>query len=53
DTPKKAKVRGVIEYMEARTIPHSKENVFRYYEVSHRQGWAMISNGSVDQRQHN
>ncbi|KAF2183649.1 hypothetical protein K469DRAFT_581963 [Zopfia rhizophila CBS 207.26] len=48
DTPKKAKVRGAIEYMEARGIPHFKQDVFHFYEVSHRQGWAMISEGSVD-----
>ncbi|KAF2195887.1 hypothetical protein K469DRAFT_734281 [Zopfia rhizophila CBS 207.26] len=40
DTPKRAKVRGAIEYMEARGIPHFKED-------------AMISEGSVDRRYHN
>jgi len=53
DTPKRAKIRGAIEYMEARKIPHSKADVFRYYGVSKRQGWAMVSEGSVDRRHHN
>jgi hypothetical protein len=53
DTPKRARVRGAIEYMEARNIPHDKEDVFRYNGVGHRQGWAMISKGSVDRRHHN
>jgi hypothetical protein len=52
DTPTRSCVRGAIEYMEARGIPHSKEDVFRFNQVSHRQGWAMISQGSVDRRHH-
>ncbi|KAH8702875.1 hypothetical protein GQ44DRAFT_717238, partial [Phaeosphaeriaceae sp. PMI808] len=39
--------------MEARGIPHSKADVFRFNGVSKRQGWAMISEGSVDRRHHN
>ncbi|KAF2193554.1 hypothetical protein K469DRAFT_734875 [Zopfia rhizophila CBS 207.26] len=50
ETPTKSRVRGAIEYMEARGIPHSKEDVFRFNAVSHRQGWAMISEGSEDRR---
>jgi hypothetical protein len=38
--------------MVAKGIPHSKEDVFRFNNVSHRQGWAMISNASVDRRHH-
>src|SRR4051812_8375298 len=52
-TPTKSKVRGTIEYLEAKNIPHFKEEVFRHFGVSHRQGWAMISEGSVDRRHHN
>jgi hypothetical protein len=52
DTPKRSCVRGAIEYMEARGIPHSKEDVFRFNQVSYRQGWAMISEGSIDRRHH-
>ncbi|KAF2194324.1 hypothetical protein K469DRAFT_727625 [Zopfia rhizophila CBS 207.26] len=51
EIPKKAKVRRAIEYMEAKIIPHFKEDVFRSFGVS--QGWAMISDGSVDRRHHN
>jgi hypothetical protein len=53
DTPKKSRIRGAIAYMEARNIPHSKEDVFRFNAVSHRQGWAIISEGSQDRRHHN
>ncbi|KAF2691386.1 hypothetical protein K458DRAFT_381244 [Lentithecium fluviatile CBS 122367] len=38
ETPTKARVRGAIEYMEARGIPHHKEDVFRLNGVSHRRG---------------
>jgi hypothetical protein len=53
NTPKRTKIWGAIEYMEARNIPHYKANVFDHFEVSQRQGWAMISEGSVDRRHHN
>lgn len=52
-TPKKAKVRGAIKYMEARGIKHLKADVFRHFKVSKRQGWAIISKGSVNQRHYN
>jgi hypothetical protein len=48
DTPKKAKVRGAIEYLEVQNIPHFKSRVFDHFKVSHCQGWAMISEGSED-----
>ncbi|KAF1942367.1 hypothetical protein EJ02DRAFT_454389 [Clathrospora elynae] len=41
-TPKKSRVCGAIEYMKAHGIPHSKEDVFCFNAVSHRQGRAMI-----------
>jgi len=50
DTLKRATIRGAIEYMEAKKIPHSKAEVFWYYGISKRQGWVMISEGSVDRR---
>ena len=53
DTPKRSRVKGAIEYVEARNIPHSKEDVFRFNAVSHRQGWAIISEGSKDRRHQN
>ena len=53
ETPTKSKVRGAIDYLEAKGIPHFKEDVFRHFGVSHRQGWAIISKGSVDRRHHN
>ncbi|KAH8693308.1 hypothetical protein GQ44DRAFT_160840 [Phaeosphaeriaceae sp. PMI808] len=42
-----------MEYMEAKNIPHFEEDVFRFFGVRHRQGWAMIFDGSVDKRHHN
>jgi hypothetical protein len=50
DTPKRSRVKGAIEYMEAWNIPHSKEDVFCFNAVSHHQGWAMILEGSKDRR---
>ncbi|KAF2626972.1 hypothetical protein BU25DRAFT_422285 [Macroventuria anomochaeta] len=52
DTPVKAKVWGAIEYLEAKEIPHYKEDVFQHFKVSHCQGWAMISDNSIDRRHH-
>ncbi|KAF1937160.1 hypothetical protein EJ02DRAFT_63509 [Clathrospora elynae] len=49
---KKATVRGVVEYLEAKNIPHFKSRIFDHFEVFHRQGWAMISEGSKDRRHH-
>ncbi|KAF1964030.1 hypothetical protein BU23DRAFT_585773 [Bimuria novae-zelandiae CBS 107.79] len=43
---------GAIEFMEAMNIPHFKQDVFNHFKVSHRQGWAMISENSVDRRHH-
>ena len=36
--PVKAKVKGAVEFMEAKGIPFFKEDVFRYFGVSHNQG---------------
>lgn len=49
-TSKKAKICGAIEYLEAQNIPHFKSRVFDHFKVSHRQGWAMISEGSEERR---
>src|SRR5690242_11098350 len=53
DIPTKAKVGGAVEFLEAKNIEHTKADVFRHFGVSHRQDWAMISEGSVDRRHHN
>jgi hypothetical protein len=52
NTPKKAKIQGTLEYLEAKYIPHFKQDVFDHFQVSHRQGWAMISEASKDRRHH-
>ncbi|KAF1938272.1 hypothetical protein EJ02DRAFT_354942 [Clathrospora elynae] len=49
---KKAEVCSTIEFMEAQNIPFFKQHVFDHFRVSHRQGWAMISDGSKDCRHH-
>jgi hypothetical protein len=53
DTPNKAKVRGAVEFLEAKGIPHFKSEVFDHFIVKHRQGWAMISEASEDRRHRN
>jgi hypothetical protein len=53
DTPTKAKVRGAVEFLEAKGIPHFKSEMFDHFNVKHRQGWAMISEASEDRRHHN
>jgi hypothetical protein len=52
DTLKKAKVHGAIGYLEAQNILHFKSWVIDHVKVSHRQGWAMISEGSEDRPHH-
>lgn len=53
DTPTKNKNRGAVEFNNAMRISYFKEDVFRHFGVSHRQGWAMISEHSEDRRHHN
>jgi hypothetical protein len=51
DTPKKAKIQGAIEFMEAKGIPFFKEDVFRHFGVSHNRGWQILRDSS--RRHHN
>ena len=41
-TPKKARVKGTIAYLEANNIPHFKERVFRFHRVSYNRGWQIL-----------
>ncbi|KAF2026267.1 hypothetical protein EK21DRAFT_115950 [Setomelanomma holmii] len=52
ETSIRAKVRGAIEFLEAKKIPYFKQDVFDHFAVSHRQEWAMISKASEDRRHH-
>jgi hypothetical protein len=38
--------------LEAQNIPHFKSRVFDHFKVSHRERWAIISEGSEDRRHH-
>lgn len=40
-TPKKAKVKGTIEYLERYGIPHFK-SVFQLHGVGHNSGWKIL-----------
>ena len=53
ETPRKARVKGAIDYMEARGILHFKVDVFRFNGVSKTRGWEMLKNDNeLDDRQH-
>ncbi|KAF2033625.1 hypothetical protein EK21DRAFT_58153, partial [Setomelanomma holmii] len=52
ETPTRAKVRGAIRFLEAKKIPYFKQDVFDHFAVSHRQGWAMISEAYKDRQHH-
>jgi hypothetical protein len=52
DTPTKARVRGAVEFLEAKGIPHFKQEVFDFFGVSKARGWAILDNTS-DRRHHN
>lgn len=42
-TPKKSRIRGTIEYLESRRIPHFKSDVFRFHGASYRSGWRALA----------
>ncbi|KAK4127312.1 hypothetical protein N657DRAFT_641296 [Parathielavia appendiculata] len=42
-TPKKARIRGTIDYLESRRIPHFKSDVFRFHGASQRSGWRALA----------
>ena len=52
DTPKKAKILGAVEYMEAKGIHHYKQDIFDFFGVSKARGWAIIKEDSA-RRHHN
>ncbi|KAF1831442.1 hypothetical protein BDW02DRAFT_56214 [Decorospora gaudefroyi] len=43
DTPKKARLKGAAEFMDAKGIAYSHNDLFRFYDVSKQQGWAILS----------
>ncbi len=52
-TPAQAKVRGAVQFCERMGIEYFKEDVFRTFNVSHRQGYEFLRNGSSSRRLHN
>ncbi|KAF1943307.1 hypothetical protein EJ02DRAFT_343427, partial [Clathrospora elynae] len=41
-TPKKARIKGAADFMDAKGIPYFHTNLFEYYNVSKEAGWAII-----------
>lgn len=52
-TPARAKVRGAVQFCERMGIEYFKEDVFRTFNVSHRQGYEFLRNDSSSRRLHN
>jgi hypothetical protein len=52
-TPKKARVRGTIDFLEANGIPHFKSRVFQFYGVGKNAGWEILRQSNLeDSRTH-
>lgn len=51
-TPTKAKVQGVIEFMKAKKIDYTKQDVFDFFGVSRTRGYAMLKNKNTNRRHH-
>jgi len=47
-TPKRARIRGTIDYLEANGIHHFKSRVFRFHGASVRSGWRAIAKDDAD-----
>ncbi len=52
-TPARAKVRGAVQFCERIGIEYFKEDVFRTFNVSHRQGYEFLRDDSSSRRLHN
>ncbi|KAF1838592.1 hypothetical protein BDW02DRAFT_488834, partial [Decorospora gaudefroyi] len=42
DTPKKARIKGAAEFMDAMGIPYFHTDLFKFHHVSKQQGWAIL-----------
>ena len=52
-TPKKARVKGTIDFLEAKGIPHFKSEVFQFHGVGHNAGWKILRQNDLhDSRTH-
>ena len=45
-TPKKARIRGTIDFLESQGIKGKKEDIFRFNGVSHRTGYRLLNSDS-------
>ena len=53
DTPTKAKVKGAIEFLEAKGIEHKKQEVFDFFGVKSTQGYELLRASTTRKRHHN
>ncbi|EDU42948.1 HMG box protein [Pyrenophora tritici-repentis] len=55
DTPKKARIKGAAEFMDAKGIPYLHTDLFAFNHVSKQQGWAILKEKGVehDRTHHN
>ena len=55
DTPKKARIKGAAEFMDAKGIPYLHTELFNFYNVSKQQGWAILKEHATehDRTHHN
>jgi hypothetical protein len=52
-TPKKARVKGTVDFLEANGIPHFKSRVFQFYGVGKNSSWNILrQNDLEDSRTH-
>ncbi|EFQ26094.1 HMG box protein, partial [Colletotrichum graminicola M1.001] len=52
DTPKKARLRGAHEFLEAKGIDYKKKDLFAFFEVSERRGRAILADREGSDRTH-
>lgn len=43
DTPKRCRIKGVIEYLNAHYIPYFKRDVFQFFDASHTQAYDILN----------
>ncbi|KAI2487833.1 hypothetical protein Ptr902_01966 [Pyrenophora tritici-repentis] len=55
ETPKKAKIKGAAEFMDAKGITYFHSDLFSFYGVNKHQGWAILNDKDDEssRRHHN
>ena len=43
DTPKRSRIKGAAEYMDAKGIPYSHNDLFKFHDISKEQGWTYLN----------